>query len=86
MGAVYFLMSEPDVKLAMRQPWVSVGTDYGAINPTGPLGESKAHPRAYGSFARILGKYVLCWSVPTSAPEFSNTCESPSPAGSPFVA
>jgi dihydroorotase/N-acyl-D-amino-acid deacylase len=51
-------MSEPDVKLAMRQPWVSVGTDYGAINPTGPLGESKAHPRAYGSFARILGKYV----------------------------
>ncbi len=57
-GAVYFLMSEDDVKLAMRQPWVSVGTDYGAINPTGPLGESKSHPRAYGSFARILGKYV----------------------------
>jgi len=57
-GAVYFEMSEDDVKLAMRQPWVSVGTDYGAINPTGPLGESKSHPRAYGSFARILGKYV----------------------------
>ncbi len=57
-GAVYFLMSESDVKLAMQQPWVSVGTDYGAINPTGPLGESKSHPRAYGSFARILGKYV----------------------------
>ncbi len=58
VGAVYFLMSEPDVKLAMQQPWVSVGIDYGAINPAGPLGESKAHPRAYGSFARILGKYV----------------------------
>ena len=57
-GAVYFLMSEDDVKLAMRQPWVSVGTDYGAVNLTGPLGESKSHPRAYGSFARILGKYV----------------------------
>ena len=57
-GAVYFLMSEDDVKLAMRQPWVSVGTDYGAVSPTGPLGESKSHPRAYGSFARILGKYV----------------------------
>ena len=57
-SAVYFLMSEPDVKLAMQQPWVSVGTDYGAIGPTGPLGESKSHPRAYGSFARILGKYV----------------------------
>jgi dihydroorotase/N-acyl-D-amino-acid deacylase len=57
-GAVYFLMSEDDVKLAMRQPWVSVGTDYGAISTTGPLSESKSHPRAYGSFARILGKYV----------------------------
>jgi len=57
-GAVYFLMSEDDVKLAMRQPWVSVGTDYAAISPTGPLGESKSHPRAYGSFTRILGKYV----------------------------
>jgi dihydroorotase/N-acyl-D-amino-acid deacylase len=57
-GAVYFLMSEEDVKLAMRQPWVSVGTDYGAVSPSGPLGESKSHPRAYGSFARILGKYV----------------------------
>ena len=58
VGAVYFSMSESDVKLAMQQPWVSVGTDYGEVNPTGPLGESKSHPRAYGSFARILGKYV----------------------------
>jgi dihydroorotase/N-acyl-D-amino-acid deacylase len=57
-GAVYFLMNEDDVKLAMRQPWVSVGTDYGEVNLTGPLSESKSHPRAYGSFARILGKYV----------------------------
>jgi len=56
--AIYFLMSEADVKLAMQQPWVSVGTDFGAVSPTGPLGESKSHPRAYGSFARILGKYV----------------------------
>ena len=58
VGAVYFSMSEEDVKLAMRQPWVSVGTDYGEVSPTGLLGESKSHPRAYGSFARILGKYV----------------------------
>lgn len=58
VGAVYFSMSEEDVKLAMRQPWVSVGTDYGEVSPSGPLGESKSHPRAYGSFARILGKYV----------------------------
>ncbi|MCU1284637.1 MAG: N-acyl-D-amino-acid deacylase [Acidobacteriales bacterium] len=57
-GAVYFSMNEQDVRLAMQQPWVSVGTDYGEVNPTGPLGESKSHPRAYGSFTRILGKYV----------------------------
>ena len=57
-GAVFFTMNEDDVKLAMQQPWVSVGIDAGAKNPEGPLGESKGHPRAYGSFARILGKYV----------------------------
>jgi dihydroorotase/N-acyl-D-amino-acid deacylase len=52
------MMSEDEVKLALRQPWVSVGTDHPAVSPTGPLSEGKAHPRAYGSFARILGKYV----------------------------
>ena len=57
-GAVFFTMSEDDVKLAMQQPWVSVGIDAGAKNPEGPLGESKSHPRAYGSFPRILSKYV----------------------------
>ncbi len=56
--AVYFSMSEDDVRLAMQQPFVSVGTDYGEVAPDGPLSESKSHPRAWGSFARILGKYV----------------------------
>jgi len=58
VGAVYFTMSEDDVKYAMQQPFVSVGTDAGAVNFQGPLSESKVHPRAYGSFARILGRYV----------------------------
>jgi len=58
VGAVYFTMDEKDVRYAMQQPFVSVGTDYGEVNPSGPLGESKSHPRAYGSFPRILGKYV----------------------------
>ncbi|HSA92370.1 MAG TPA: amidohydrolase family protein [Terriglobales bacterium] len=58
VGAVYFEMSEPDVRLAMQQPWVAVDTDAGATNPQGPLGATKTHPRAYGSFTRILGKYV----------------------------
>ncbi len=58
VGAVYFEMSEDDLRLAMREPWVSVGTDYGEQAEDGPLSESKSHPRAWGSFARILGTYV----------------------------
>lgn len=57
-GMVVFLMSEDDVKLALRQPWVSVGVDHGAVALTGPLAEGRAHPRGYGSFPRILGRYV----------------------------
>ena len=57
-GAVYFLMNEDDVRLAMRQPWVAVDTDYGAVSTIGPLSTSKSHPRAWGTFPRILGKYV----------------------------
>ena len=58
VGAIYFSMSEPDVKLALQQPWNAVGTDYGEVSPVGPLAEGKAHPRGYGSFPRILGMYV----------------------------
>lgn len=58
VGAVYFSMNEDDVKFAMQQPFVSVGTDAGAVNIQGPLSESKTHPRAYGTFPRILGRYV----------------------------
>jgi N-acyl-D-amino-acid deacylase len=57
-GMIVFLMSEGDVNLALRQPWVSVGTDHQAVALTGPLAEGKAHPRGYGSFPRILGRYV----------------------------
>ena len=57
-GMIVFLMSEDDVKLALRQPWVSVGVDHGAVATTGPLAEGKAHPRGYGAFPRILGRYV----------------------------
>ena len=57
-GMVVFLMNEDDVKLALKQPWVSIGVDHGAVSLTGPLAEGKAHPRGYGSFPRILGRYV----------------------------
>lgn len=56
--AVYFVMSEPDVQTAMRTWWVAVNTDFGGVAPDGPFGAQSAHPRAYGTFARILGVYV----------------------------
>jgi N-acyl-D-aspartate/D-glutamate deacylase len=56
--AVFFLMSEDDVRYAMKMPWVSVGSDGEAVRPDGILGKGKPHPRWYGTFPRILGKYV----------------------------
>jgi N-acyl-D-aspartate/D-glutamate deacylase len=58
IGAMFHMMSEDDVKTAMRYPWVSVGTDSSAIRPDGPLGAGQPHPRSYGTFPRILGHYV----------------------------
>jgi N-acyl-D-amino-acid deacylase len=56
--AVYFVMSEPDVQLALKTWWVAVNTDFGGVAPDGPFGAQSAHPRAYGTFARILGHYA----------------------------
>ena len=53
-----FGMSEPDVVLALQQPWVSVDNDSSGTSPEGKLGEEHPHPRAYGTFPRILRKYV----------------------------
>ncbi|MEJ2677870.1 MAG: amidohydrolase family protein, partial [Gemmatimonadota bacterium] len=53
-----FGMSEPDVELALKQPWVSIDNDAGASSPEGILGEEHPHPRAYGTFPRILRKFV----------------------------
>jgi N-acyl-D-amino-acid deacylase len=53
-----FGMSEPDVALALEQPWVSVDNDSPGTSPEGLLGEEHPHPRAYGTFPRILRKYV----------------------------
>jgi dihydroorotase/N-acyl-D-amino-acid deacylase len=55
---VSFGMSEPDIVLALQQPWVSIDNDYEGISPDGPLAKDFAHPRAYGTFPRILRKYV----------------------------
>ncbi|GAC1431466.1 MAG: amidohydrolase family protein [Terriglobales bacterium] len=53
-----FGMSEPDVALALQQPWVSIDNDSSGTSPDGILGKEHPHPRAYGTFPRILRKYV----------------------------
>jgi len=58
VGVVYFLMSEENVRRGLSLPWVSFGSDERCITPTGAFLKSSAHPRAYGTFARFLGKYV----------------------------
>ena len=57
-GAIYFMMSEEDMRAAMRAPFVSFCTDSGARANDGPLAGSKSHPRGWGSYPRILGRYV----------------------------
>ncbi len=56
--AIYFEMHEDDVRLAMREPWIAFGIDNGAMAIDGPLSKERPHPRAYGTFPRILGRYV----------------------------
>ena len=57
-GAIYFLMSEENIKKQIRLPWVSFGSDAASMATEGVFLKSSAHPRAYGNFARLLGKYV----------------------------
>ena len=57
-GIIAFGMSEPDIVLALRQPWVSFDNDAEGTSPTGLLGKDFTHPRAYGTFPRVLRKYV----------------------------
>jgi len=58
IGTVYFLMSEENVKKELARPWISFGSDEASQAPEGVFLKSNPHPRAYGNFARILGKYV----------------------------
>jgi N-acyl-D-amino-acid deacylase len=58
VGTVYFLMSDDNVRKQLALPWVSLGSDAEAPAPEGAFLKSNPHPRAYGTFARFLGKYV----------------------------
>lgn len=57
-GVAVFAMSQPDVTLALQQPWVAIDNDSEGTSPAGLLGRAHPHPRAYGTFPRILAKYV----------------------------
>ncbi|MGQ0814389.1 MAG: N-acyl-D-amino-acid deacylase family protein, partial [Gemmatimonadota bacterium] len=58
VGTVYFLMSEDNITKQVALPWMSFGSDAGSLAPEGVFLKSNPHPRAYGTFARVLGKYV----------------------------
>jgi N-acyl-D-amino-acid deacylase len=58
VGTVYFMMSEDNIRKQIKLPWVSFGSDASSMAPEPPFTKSSAHPRAYGNFARLLGKYV----------------------------
>ncbi|MFZ0255729.1 MAG: D-aminoacylase [Gammaproteobacteria bacterium] len=57
-GGIYFLMSEENIRTKMSLPWVTFCTDEHAYRPQGLMGQRNPHPRAYGTFPRILGRYV----------------------------
>jgi len=58
VGTIYFLMSEDNVRKKIAQPWMAFGSDAGSLAPEGRFLLSNPHPRAYGTFSRLLGKYV----------------------------
>jgi dihydroorotase/N-acyl-D-amino-acid deacylase len=56
LGEILFLMSEENIRLQLQQPWIKFGTDAGSVDPTTARG--MVHPRTYGNFPRLLGRYV----------------------------
>ncbi len=63
VSIIHFGMKEENLHAVLRHPAVMIGSDASARTPTGPLGEGKAHPRSYGTFPRVLGKYTREESV-----------------------
>ena len=58
VGTIYFLMSEENIRKQIKLPWLSFGSDAASQAPEGPFLKSNPHPRAYGTFARLLGRYT----------------------------
>jgi N-acyl-D-amino-acid deacylase len=58
IGTVYFMMSEENLRLQLQQPWMKISTDAGGVDPEWAIPMGPTHPRAYGTYTRVLGKYV----------------------------
>src|SRR5699024_3261352 len=58
ISTIYFKMSEENVRLQLQQPWIKVSSDAGGVDPAWSKPEGPIHPRSYGTFTRVLGKYV----------------------------
>ncbi|HWQ11326.1 MAG TPA: D-aminoacylase [Roseiflexaceae bacterium] len=58
ISTIYFTMSEENVRMQLRLPWIKVATDAGGLDPAWAAGHGPVHPRAYGTFPRVLGRYV----------------------------
>ena len=58
ISTVYFMMSEENVQLQLQQPWIKVSTDAGGVDPAWAKENGPVHPRSYGTYPRVLGKYV----------------------------
>ena len=58
MSAINFAICEEDIATVMRYPWTSIGSDGSGTDPHGPASKDIIHPRTYGTFTRILGRYV----------------------------
>lgn len=56
IGTIFFIISEENLRLQLRQPWIKISTDAGGLDPA--VQENPVHPRAYGTYPRVLGKYV----------------------------
>ena len=68
VSMIQFSMSEENLREVLRQPWVMIGSDGSSLAPYGEMGKGKRHPRSYGTFVRVLGKYVrqekvLSWEL-----------------------
>jgi N-acyl-D-aspartate/D-glutamate deacylase len=58
IATIYYVMTEENIQLELRQPWIKISTDAGGVDPAWAEALGPTHPRAYGTYTRVLGKYV----------------------------